>query len=151
MGMMGGQQMPGMGAPGPLSCPEFIQRWALHPESQSVLLSLDPLKQLQVMSEFRPRDTSRDVNALFIKFAQGIAEKGSGMNVLTAFLSKWQLNTESQSILMAMDPEMQAKVMREFAPRDLSRDCNALFLKFASGVAQGVSRGPAAMARSAPY
>lgn len=213
----------------------FVERWALGAEAQDVLHSLDPTAQLRVMTEFRPRDSSSDVNNIFIKFAQGVAtgkprtgigkgrfvgaepatpqyahhvaqapvhvqqirapqtqayqaqtwqpvrhpapqtasvqaiqaphgqgygrrhdessayshaisrvreapvaiEANAGDSV-EEFVQKWSLQADAQQFLEAVAPEFQTKIMTQFAPRDTSRDVNAIFMKFATGIVHGV-------------
>lgn len=61
---------------------EFAAKWKLHAESQRLLASISPGAQERVMSEFAPRDTTRDVNSVFMKFADGkekfLAREGGG-------------------------------------------------------------------------
>lgn len=89
------------GSDGPGPEPEkviaFIEQWSLETEAQSVLYSLDGPTQVRVIQEFSPRDTSRDANIIFIKFAQGLATgsprggKGKGFEKGGIVLaSQWQ-------------------------------------------------------------
>jgi hypothetical protein len=50
---------------------EFAAKWKLHAESQRLLATISVGAQQKVMEEFAPRDTSRDVNSVFMKFADG--------------------------------------------------------------------------------
>jgi len=60
---------------------EYSNKWKLNRASQELLNSLTPSVRQQIMDEFSPRDTSRDVNAVFQKFASGreryLQERGS--------------------------------------------------------------------------
>lgn len=53
---------------------EFIAKWKLHLEAQRLLTSLPDFVMKRVIAEFSPKDTSRDVNGLFMKFARGKQE-----------------------------------------------------------------------------
>jgi len=55
----------------------FVSQWNLHDDAQQVLYSLSPELMMKVMTDFSPRDTSSDVNNIFMKFAQGVG-KGKG-------------------------------------------------------------------------
>lgn len=124
---------------------DFAIQWGLRAESQALLASMEPELQSRVMREFAPRDTSRDVNAVFCKFAHGIMQAGRAAeesnDPIQAFVERWSLGVEAQELFSRLGPNAQLKVMQEFAPRDVGRDVNAIFIKFANGVAAGVPRG----------
>merc|ERR1719164_306490 len=71
----------------PLSAPQaanpginnFLATWGLNEDSRGVLLALTPDCQLRVMQQFAPKDTSRDVNNVFMKFAQSLGQAACGM------------------------------------------------------------------------
>merc|ERR1719204_1215817 len=135
---------------------DFITKWGLQTDAQQLLLTLDAEAQLKVVREFSPRDTARDANAIFVKFAQGVAARtpqkraapaaagrGGGLAdpAVGAFVKQWQLGPEAQGVLLALDAAARARVMAEFAPRDAARDANSIFIKFAQGVCGGMPRG----------
>merc|ERR1719330_935900 len=74
-------QQPGGGADDPV-LQEFVLKWSLHEEAQTMLFGLDAATQTKVVQEFAPRDTSRDCNSVFCKFVQcvsaGASQKGGG-------------------------------------------------------------------------
>merc|ERR1712217_204326 len=57
------------------------------------------------------------------------------------FIAKWNLGEDAQAMLNEKTPDMQQKIMREFAPRDSSQDCNNIFMKFAQSVSRGFKGG----------
>lgn len=52
------------------------------------------------------------------------------------FVTKWRLTDETQQFLSSLLPEVQQKVVSDFAPRDADRDANAILTKFARGISQ---------------
>merc|ERR1712194_414107 len=54
--------------------------------------------------------------------------------LLQEFIAKFSLNMEAETQLRSLDFSTQQKVLREFAPRDTSRDCNPIFWKFVQGL-----------------
>jgi hypothetical protein len=60
---------------------EFATKWRLNVESQELLKNLPEGARNQVLTEFSPKDTTRDANRVFMKFAQGkeewLARQGS--------------------------------------------------------------------------
>jgi hypothetical protein len=58
---------------------QFIATWQLAPGAQDYLQSLPPMAQQKIIQEFSPRDTSRDANGIFMKFAMGVAQN-SGLS-----------------------------------------------------------------------
>eukprot|EP00931_Biecheleriopsis_adriatica_P103084 TRINITY_DN77970_c0_g1_i1.p1 TRINITY_DN77970_c0_g1~~TRINITY_DN77970_c0_g1_i1.p1 ORF type:complete len:251 (-),score=37.98 TRINITY_DN77970_c0_g1_i1:78-830(-) len=50
---------------------QFAAHWQLHLDSKRLLASLPEHVAQRVVAEFRPKDTSKDVNGLFRKFAEG--------------------------------------------------------------------------------
>jgi hypothetical protein len=113
--------------------------------------SNNDIQQL-MMTTFSPRDTSRDVNSVFqsyVRSRQNSAnENGRGvkrqLDDVPAFVHKWQLRGENAAFLEGQDPEIAKEIMDKFNPRDTSRDCNAVFAKFAVALAnklQGVTEG----------
>merc|ERR1711879_91225 len=124
-----------------MSVQEFVGKWNLGPDAQNLLAQLDPSQQSKVMQEFRPRDTSRDVSAIFCKFTQGIMEqraRGGPINTIRSYLSKWNLSPEAQAMFLSFTPQIQHKIMQEFSPRDTSRDVSNIFMKFSQGVSRGM-------------
>jgi len=142
---------------GEMSFEDFVGRWGLQEDAQTLLLSLDPTSQTRVMQQFAPRDTARDVNPIFIKFAQGVAagtpqmssrqpgqsfaQPGESTAEMEAFVVQWSLGPEAQQLLVSLQLAMRQKVMQEFSPRDTTRDCNVIFIKFAQGIAGGKGKG----------
>jgi len=154
----------------------YVMQWALGEEAQSAFLSLPPSKQRKVMNEFNPRDTSSDVNRIFVKFVSGIsmrAGKGGGMRLgiqqpqmpataqmnasAEVFILQWSLNEEAAAFFRQQAPDIQQKIVTEFAPRDTSSDVSNLFFKFAQGIISksraspgGFAGAPAATAQFRP-
>mmetsp|Transcript_40185 Transcript_40185/g.87826 ORF Transcript_40185/g.87826 Transcript_40185/m.87826 type:complete len:347 (-) Transcript_40185:146-1186(-) len=170
----------------------FIAQWGLNEEARSLLASLPPTARNKVMAEFAPRDTERDANMIFLKFARGVAAGagkgwgggwgkgwGKGMGntpwgapatqqplhpalqswqlptagsspsvapnqvlAIRQFAGQWGLREEAQAVLLALAPEVRDRVMQEFSPRDVSRDANSIFIKFAQGVEQNCQGEP---------
>lgn len=131
----------------------FIERWNLQQASQEMLLGMEAAVSQRVMEQFNPRDTSRDVNAIFQKFAGSVAtgapQRSSaaavnggvhGVEQVASFVEQWALGPEAQAVLLGLQPVLQQRVMRDFQPRDTSRDCNIIFIKFAQGLAYGKPR-----------
>lgn len=155
----------------------FITRWSLGAEASQLLGTLTPMVRSRVMREFSPRDATSDANNIFIRFAEGVANrvprvskgkgKGGGKGWYPApqqhfspiasnyhagqqgnlpadlgqFVMRWGLRAEAQQLLQSLPPMAQQKIMQEFSPRDASRDVNAIFMKFAAGVGQGIGHG----------
>merc|ERR1711879_300799 len=105
------------------------------------------------MQQFSPRDTSRDSNGIFLRFAKSVIASPRQPEVpntrvapisqptsdILAFCTRWSLGDDAQSLLFSLDAEKQRRVMAEFLPRDASSDVNHLFLKFAQGVLKGTA------------
>jgi len=147
----------------------FIAQWQLGPQASDLLNGMGHAAQQKVMAEFNPRDTSRDVNGIFLKFADGIAsgvprtqanrEYGGGHSPaghhggfggfggVTAesqaadFVVMWSLGEEAQQIFNGLSEEHRQRVMTEFSPRDTSSDVNNIFMKFCQGMSKGKSKG----------
>lgn len=135
------------------SLQQFIARWNLSAESQARLFGLAPHVREKVMLEFSPRDTSRDANAIFQKFTNGVEQAYGALRdphaeQVQTFMTQWNLAFEAQTIMEGLSREQQVRVMQEFAPRDASRDANAIFIRFARGVASGSSKG---MGKGRPF
>merc|ERR1712050_466453 len=96
--------------------------------------------QHKVMIEFAPRDSGRDANAIFLKFARGVSQAHKGSEELEAFIAQWSLGAEASQFLQRLEPAVRARVMQEFAPRDAASDVNNIFIRFAQGVANGIPR-----------
>jgi len=145
----------------------YALQWALGEEAQAAFLSLPPSKQRKVMNEFSPRDTTSDVNRIFVKFVSGIsmrAGKGGGMKVgvqqprmpVTAqtnasaeeFILQWSLNEEAAAFFRQQSPDVQQKISTEFSPRDTSSDVSNLFFKFAQGIINSRRGSPGGLAGS---
>eukprot|EP00930_Biecheleria_cincta_P000983 TRINITY_DN102162_c0_g1_i1.p1 TRINITY_DN102162_c0_g1~~TRINITY_DN102162_c0_g1_i1.p1 ORF type:complete len:566 (-),score=92.93 TRINITY_DN102162_c0_g1_i1:35-1693(-) len=62
------------------SIQEFVDRWALNEDAQSVLFDLPPHCMQDVLNDFAPSEEAREVNGKFIMFARSYArwQKGSG-------------------------------------------------------------------------
>lgn len=127
---------------------DFFTRWNLNEEAQEAFIALDPQMQQDIMTQFSPRDTSRDVNAVFHCFLKSRTMLlGANMTQRhehhEEFFEKWSLNEKSQQILLSLPPSAQMDVMQKFQPRDITRDCNPLFICFAKGAAKfASSQGP---------
>jgi hypothetical protein len=119
---------------------EFIAKWKLQDEAQQILWSVPLQVQSKIVMEFKPRDVERDVNAIFIKFAKGVAGASQGSDDTLEFIKRWGLGPDASQMLQKLNPQMRGRVMREFSPRDTSSDVNNIFMKFAQGVANHVPR-----------
>jgi len=122
----------------------FVEQWKLNQTSECFLRTLSQDLQEDIMSHFSPRDASRDVNAVFQKFAksrQDIAMKnilaqipednfGELREGMREFIENWKLDSQSQKVLMHLKEEVQDDVMGNFSPQDPSRDVNRLFCSF---------------------
>jgi len=140
---------------------DFASKWKLDNESIQLFNSLDYNQQSMIMSSFAPRDTGRDANSVFMSFtksrlagpeggrspqlsppttlirpaARGVKRErpaAGGTDDMETFIERWNLNEENISMLQGMSPQTQEQIMAKFHPRDTSRDCNAVFAKFAS-------------------
>jgi len=100
----------------------FCSKWNLGAEAMDTLRSLSDHVQDRVMEEFSPRDTSRDVNRVFVSFAVSRAA--------LIFGDTWRLNETAMQALKGLDQATQMERMRTFAPRDSTKDVNNLFLSF---------------------
>jgi len=128
---------------------QFVDRWALNEESCKLFSSMEPDIQQLLMTTFSPRDTSRDVNAVFqayVKSRQHLASEGGRgvkreLDEIPAFVQRWQLKGENADFLNGCDPEIAKEIMSKFNPRDTSRDCNAVFAKFAVTLASKLQGG----------
>lgn len=139
---------PGMLAVAPVKIPprnsfvsrnDLARKWNLNHLALQVFDSLQTDVQNRVAKEFAPRDTSRDVNSVFIAFCRS--------RDAIAFVDRWQLNEESCKLFSSMEPETQQICLAGFAPRDTSRDVNAVFQAYVrsrqnagSGDARGTKR-----------
>jgi len=138
---------------------DFCAKWQLQSEAQNLLTSQlhsSPEVAERIMQQFSPRDTSRDSNGIFLRFAKSIIASPRQPEVpntrvaptwdnllpsgdILAFCTRWSLGDDAQSLLFSLDAEKQRRVMAEFLPRDASSDVNHLFLKFAQGVLKGTA------------
>eukprot|EP00397_Hematodinium_sp_SG-2012_P026416 GEMP01027677.1.p1 GENE.GEMP01027677.1~~GEMP01027677.1.p1 ORF type:complete len:298 (+),score=58.75 GEMP01027677.1:473-1366(+) len=148
----------------------FVHRWNLNESAVHLLNSLSPEVFCDVISYFNPKDTTRDVNAIFQAFARSRANASypppdamyyniptpqlSGVfgmqqsvslpyNDFDLFTSYWGLNTSAFKLLKGLPYDQQFEIMQNFSPKDVSRDVNPVFLAFAkSRVAQqGIRKG----------
>merc|ERR1712070_265507 len=115
-------QAPARGDP---ALDQFVARWNLRDEAQALLASMSPHARQKVIYEFAPRDTSRDANAIFIKFANGILQSAPRHTEAESFLQLWRLGPEAEQTFYGLLPEQQQRVMMEFSPRDSSSDANS--------------------------
>jgi len=120
---------------------DFVTRWRLNEESQTLLSNVPPDVQHKIVLEFNPRDTERDANAIFLKFARGVSQAYQGTEELQSFIHKWSLGPEASQLLMSLEPMVRTRVTKEFQPRDITSDANNIFMRFAQGVAKGGSKG----------
>lgn len=121
---------------------QFVDRWALNEESCKMFSSLEPDIQHLLMTTFAPRDTSRDVNAVFQAYVRSRQNAANAdrkglkreLDEIPAFVQRWQLKTDNAQMLISLDPGLAKDIMTKFCPRDTSRDCNAVFAKFAAAL-----------------
>lgn len=131
---------------------QFVDRWQLNEESCKLFSSMEPEIQQVCLAGFAPRDTSRDVNAVFQAYVRSRQNPGSGdtrgkkreldvNDVTSAFVQQWRLKPENADLLESLEPELQKEVIAKFSPRDTSRDCNAVFAKFLNGLVLKLGKG----------
>jgi len=120
---------------------DFVTRWRLNEEAQTLISGVPPEVQQKIVLEFSPRDTERDANAIFLKFARGVSQAYQGTEELQSFITQWSLGPEASQLLMSLEPMARQRVTKEFQPRDASTDVNNIFMRFAQGVAKGGSKG----------
>eukprot|EP00397_Hematodinium_sp_SG-2012_P027680 GEMP01029100.1.p1 GENE.GEMP01029100.1~~GEMP01029100.1.p1 ORF type:complete len:505 (+),score=87.05 GEMP01029100.1:213-1727(+) len=126
----------------------FADLFKLNAESLELFNSLDPTVQSDVVKNFAPKGQTRDMNSLFQHFVRSRASgggmaKGTKRNLdmlncddkVSAFVQQWDLKPENIEFLQAMTPDQQDEVISKFYPRDPARDCNGVFRKFATMVA----------------
>merc|ERR1712232_550217 len=90
------------------------------------------------MASFAPRDTSRDVNPLFLSFMKRFGNssdrhQGDGYskaNPLDVFAQKWGLGEDALRKLAELPIDLQDQAMSEFAPHEGVRDVNSKFVAF---------------------
>lgn len=113
------------------ACVLFAETWDLNEESIAMFNDLPLDKQQDILATFRPRDTARDVNPVFMSYVRSrMGEKKRPLDRVTRFAEEWRLNAESIGLLTQLPEEEQTRLMSQFHPRDRSRDCNAIFAKF---------------------
>eukprot|EP00397_Hematodinium_sp_SG-2012_P038585 GEMP01041996.1.p1 GENE.GEMP01041996.1~~GEMP01041996.1.p1 ORF type:complete len:422 (+),score=95.28 GEMP01041996.1:54-1319(+) len=120
---------------------EFLAKWELNEESQEAFQTLELEMQNDIMETFAPRDTSRDVNSLFMSFVRSRSRNKALPEAEhhTEFFEKWKLNTKSQQVLLSLPASTQEEIMTKFQPRDTENDCNPVFLSFVKNRAGGFS------------
>jgi len=127
----------------------FVDRWQLNEESCTLFSSMEPETQQVCLAGFAPRDTSRDVNAVFQAYVRSRQNAGSAdtrgtkreLDVISAFVQQWRLKPDNADLLESLEPELQKEVIAKFSPRDTSRDCNAVFAKFVNGLVLKLGKG----------
>lgn len=112
---------------------ELAIKFALTADSMAAFDELAPETQLSVYTEFKPRDLSRDANACFVSFCRS--------RMVQDFASKWKLNNESIQLFNSLDYNQQSMIMANFAPRDLGRDANSVFISFTKSRLAGPDEG----------
>eukprot|EP00397_Hematodinium_sp_SG-2012_P049384 GEMP01056932.1.p1 GENE.GEMP01056932.1~~GEMP01056932.1.p1 ORF type:complete len:436 (-),score=86.72 GEMP01056932.1:141-1448(-) len=134
----------------PESVQSFCMTWNLNEEAVEFLEPLMPKTQTDIMDNFHPRDTSRDVNRIFLSFARSRAcmtapvkqiqrnvaggirptQGGGGVVSRGDLQRKWNLNHASLAEFDRLHPVAQQRIIAEFNPRDTSRDANSCFVSF---------------------
>lgn len=128
----------------------FAEQWGLGEDSLSLLMQQPLEVQQEVLSGFRPRPQTRDVNALLRGFLRSIlaprqsrdaaaadaaAADAADAADAAAFAARWALDEHCLAQLRALGPLARQRVLREFAPKPGTRDVGALFRGFVRSVA----------------
>merc|ERR1712079_725369 len=112
----------------------FVRHWGLDAQAQQALMRLDTQTQHRVMSDFAPTDVSRGASAAFMGFVRSVAMTAerrhsgpsapleasvrTGNPAIDAFIQQWELDSKAVDALVSLDPNMQARVMDGFSPKD---------------------------------
>eukprot|EP00929_Paragymnodinium_shiwhaense_P065895 TRINITY_DN33006_c0_g2_i1.p1 TRINITY_DN33006_c0_g2~~TRINITY_DN33006_c0_g2_i1.p1 ORF type:complete len:1172 (-),score=262.45 TRINITY_DN33006_c0_g2_i1:28-3543(-) len=131
----------------------FCEQYSLNEDARRKLLSLHDDVLAAVVSEYNPPEGTSEHNGKLISFANSV-EKNSGKRggprnsqdearaaSLVAFCEQWELNEDAQTKLFSLSPEVQDKVIVDFAPdvSKLTGNPSGMFIKFASGVSRRCS------------
>jgi len=117
---------------------EFCEKFDLDADSKNLLLDQSESLQDLILSQFAPKDTSRDCNNVFKKFVQSRMREEVGNDeenrTLTPeqrnFFDEFQLDEISQSTFLSSSRALQNIVLKDFEPKDRNRDMNANFMAF---------------------
>lgn len=142
----------------------FVAQWGLDGAAQKALLAVEPEFQQRVMSGFSPKDISRGASIPFMGFIKSVTGGGgattgaqalgggaptarqafgggsaqaTGDAAIDAFVAQWSLDASAQNALTNLDPEMRARIMSGFAPKDTSRGASVAFMGFVKSVTGG--------------
>merc|ERR1719359_2113692 len=63
------------------------------------------------------------------------AALGSSGDAVGMFCTRWGLDTMAEGVLRKLDPQLQQRVMSQFAPKDVSRGASIPFMGFVKSVA----------------
>merc|ERR1712087_339656 len=131
---------------------EFLNSWGIQESGRNVFYSLAPDIKQRVMVEFaphlKPGEENNDQTGRFIVFARGVERGGKTVqqpvvNVEEQFLSAWGIQESGRNVFYDLTPDIQARVMAEFAPNlkpgEESKDQTGRFIMFARGVQRGHS------------
>merc|ERR1712048_1160257 len=116
--------------------------------------------QQRVLIQFAPNDVSGGTSKALMGFLKHVrtkvqeeqeAKRQALLAKIQEFVDRWQLDPRAQQLLTSLDPDMMDKVMRDFAPKDVSGGASKAFSGFVRAVqnrAQGQQGGGV---RSSPY
>jgi len=124
---------------------EFAKRWNLDAASVAFMQSLPEEIRSRVMLEFDPRDNTRNVDGKLRAFASnmGTAVAEESESDEHTFLERWGLieNPTAWEVLSKVNPTVRARIMREFDPKQDTRDIFGKFCGFATSVARAAAGG----------
>jgi len=114
-----------LGVPlGMMSARSFKNKHRLNEECRAMVDSLDKhqLVQTKVISEFQPKDRSRDVNQTFASFWNS--------RVVAALSETYGLSEDSMQRFIELPDVKKAQVIAEFSPREGVKNMDGLFATF---------------------
>lgn len=133
----------------------FVAEWDLDDKAQRAFLSVDAATRQQVINDFAPKDTSRGASIVLMGFLKSVMARRGGPtaqqafnggghvayvsdprfdHAIAAFIAKWELDEMAQDMLFSMDPMTRSRVMKDFAPTEVSRGASIVFMGFAKSV-----------------
>lgn len=149
---------PNVGA-SPVDIEAFLAKWEVDDRAAASFRAAAPETQHKVIASFAPKDLSRGASVALMGFLKHVRTKVAEeqeqrrqifLASITAFVDIWQLDDRAQTLLCSLDPDMMEKVMRDFAPKDISGGASKAFSGFVRALQKKAQDAAAALAAQPP-
>eukprot|EP00931_Biecheleriopsis_adriatica_P076059 TRINITY_DN49808_c0_g1_i1.p1 TRINITY_DN49808_c0_g1~~TRINITY_DN49808_c0_g1_i1.p1 ORF type:complete len:584 (+),score=123.06 TRINITY_DN49808_c0_g1_i1:32-1753(+) len=96
----------------------FIAAWNLDENAADFLRSLDPAVQAIILTDFAPREETRDISGKFLAFAKSIFHTQQCDSSTEDFIQKWSLDLQAAAWLRGLPRDIADVLVREFEPNE---------------------------------